>query len=96
VARRSSGLADGARPRLAHDDVSAAEPVGHVVDEAVDGQPASGPCGQPGEPAAKPLVTPADDGDIHVLDRPQDRGRTPVQSARALSAARHDDEELPA
>ena len=83
-------------PALPTTTFSAAEPVGHVVDETLDGQPAFGALGQPRKLPAKPLITPADDDDIHIVDLPEDGDGATVDAAGALPATRHDDQEPPA
>jgi hypothetical protein len=57
---------------------------------------AAGSLRQPAKPSAKPLIAPADDGDVHILDLGEDGGGATVDTARALRAAGHDDQESPA
>ena len=88
-------LGDRARARLPDHDVGAAEPVGHVADEALGGQPpVPGPLGQAADPPPQRAVAAADDDDVHVRHLAQDRGGAAAQPAGPFGAAGEHDEEL--
>ena len=92
----AQGLGDGARPRLADHQVGAAQPAGHGGDEALHGQPPTGPPGQPGEPPAQVPVAPADGHHVHVRAVPQ-HGRCPAVDPAGpfRTAGHHHREPLP-
>ncbi len=84
-------------PALPDHDVRAAEPVGHVADEALGGQPpVPGPLGQAAEPPPQRAVAAADDDDVDVRHLAQDRGGAAAQPSGPFGPAGEHDQELAA